>query len=59
MGNAEELAKNMELLIKKPIYALMGTEARKKLENEYSLKDHCSSCLLFMMGLIPKFRYDV
>ena len=55
MGNAEELAKNMELLIKKPdLRILMGTEARKKLENEYSLKDHCSQLLAIYDGLDSK-----
>lgn len=53
MGNASELGKKMKLLSENPSMRLeLGRAARKKLEAEYSLKDHCQGLLELYEGFV-------
>lgn len=53
MGNVMELAEKMDLLANNAeLRSLMGRAARKKLEQEYSLKKHCDSLMEIYQGLL-------
>jgi glycosyltransferase involved in cell wall biosynthesis len=53
MGNKEELAKKMNMLSKDPdTRKRMGLAARKKLEQEYSLNQHCTKVMQIYEELI-------
>ncbi|MBC8420095.1 MAG: glycosyltransferase [Proteobacteria bacterium] len=55
MGNVEELAEKMSLLAgNAESRRKMGKSARKKLEEEYSLDEHCRKLLGVYTGLLSK-----